>query len=127
MATRLGYLAETTDLLYSEQIGDRSQKSAINAAIALTHDIQLAKTEGLKSSYLFLDIIGVFDHVSINQLLGFCQRFKLPISICKWIKFFISNRYIQLAFDGEKSEKNSYRYRHIIRITSIAYSIFNIH
>jgi hypothetical protein len=66
IATRLGYLAETTDLLHSEQIGSRSQKSAINTVIALTHDIQLAKTEGLKSSCLFLNIKGAFDHVSIN-------------------------------------------------------------
>jgi hypothetical protein len=85
IANRLGYLAETTDLLYSEQIGGRSQKSAIDAAMAIIHDIQLAKTEGLKSSCLFLDIKGAFDHVSINQLLGFCQRLKLPISLCNWI------------------------------------------
>jgi hypothetical protein len=39
MATRLSYLAETIDLLYSEQIGGRSQKSAINAALALTYNI----------------------------------------------------------------------------------------
>jgi hypothetical protein len=66
VATRLGYLAETTDLLYSEQIEGRSQKSAIDAAMALTHDIQLTKIEGLKSFYLFLDIKRAFDHVSIN-------------------------------------------------------------
>jgi len=72
MATRLGYLAETIDLLHSEQIGGRSQKSAIDAALALTHNIQLARTEGLKSLCLFLDIKGAFNHISINQLLGFC-------------------------------------------------------
>jgi hypothetical protein len=53
MATRLGYLAETIDLLYSKQIGERSQKSAIDAALALIYDIQLARTEGLKSLCLF--------------------------------------------------------------------------
>jgi hypothetical protein len=66
VATKLEYLAETTDLLHSEQIGGRSQKSAIDAAMALTHDIQLTKTEDLKSFCLFLDIKGAFDHVSIN-------------------------------------------------------------
>jgi Reverse transcriptase (RNA-dependent DNA polymerase) len=107
MVTRLGYLAETIDLLHSEQIGEHSQKSATDAALALTHDIQLARTEGLKSSCLFLDIKGAFDDVFTNQLLGFCQRLKLPIFICKWIKSFMNNRYIQLAFDGEKSEKTA--------------------
>ena len=61
----------------------------------------------MKSSYLFLDIKGAFDHVFINQLLGFCQRLKLPKSLCNWIQSFMSNRYIQLAFDGEKTEKTA--------------------
>jgi len=39
MATRLSYWAETTDLLYHEQMGDRKQRSAINAAMCLTHDV----------------------------------------------------------------------------------------
>src|SRR5271170_1342315 len=105
IATRLSYLAETTGLLYPEQIGGRIQKSAIDAALALTHDIELARNRGLKSSALLLDIKGAFDHVSKNQLLGFCQRLKLPISICNWIESFISDRSIRLAFDGESTEK----------------------
>jgi len=39
VATRLSYLAETTNLLYPEQIGGRSRKSAIDAALVLIHDI----------------------------------------------------------------------------------------
>ena len=105
IANRLSYLAENTDLLYPEQIGGRIQKSAIDAALALTHDIELARNRGLKSSALLLDIKGAFDHVSKNQLLGFCQRLKLPISICNWIESFISDRSIRLVFDGESTEK----------------------
>ena len=29
----------------------------------------------------------------------------LPRTLCSWIKYFINNRYIQLAFDGNKQEK----------------------
>ena len=39
IATRLFFLAESTDLLDSDQIGDRRQKSAINAILSLVHDI----------------------------------------------------------------------------------------
>ena len=39
IATRLGYLAETTNLLYPEQIGGRSRKLAIDAAFSLIYDI----------------------------------------------------------------------------------------
>ena len=101
IATRLSYLAETTDLLYPEQIGGRARKSAIDAALSLTHDIQIARNKGLKSSCLLLDIKGAFDHVSKNKLLGFCQRLGLPRSICTWIESFMSDRYIRLVFDGE--------------------------
>ena len=50
IATRLFYTAENSDLLYENQIGDRRQKSAIDAVLSLVHDIQLAKHE--KKSYL---------------------------------------------------------------------------
>jgi len=107
VATRLGYLAETTNLLYPEQIGGRSRKSAIDAALALTHDIQLATNRGLESSCLFMDIKGAFDRVSKNQLLGFCQKLGLPISLCRWILSFMSERYIQLVFDGDRDTKTN--------------------
>jgi len=35
IAERLSYFAETTDLLYFDQIDNRKQKSAIDAAISL--------------------------------------------------------------------------------------------
>ena len=39
IAIRLSYLAETTDLLFLEQIGGRRARSAIDAALALIYDI----------------------------------------------------------------------------------------
>ena len=39
IVSRLSYLAETTDLLYPDQMGSRARKSAIDAALSLTHDI----------------------------------------------------------------------------------------
>jgi hypothetical protein len=40
MATCLGQLAETHDILHANQIGGRPRHSAIDAAMALTHDIE---------------------------------------------------------------------------------------
>ena len=73
--------------------------------MALTHDIQIGKNNKQITSCLFMDIKGAFDHVSINQLLKICQKLQLPISLCKWIESFMSDRQIQLAFDGEKYRK----------------------
>ncbi|MGL4568680.1 MAG: reverse transcriptase domain-containing protein [Fusobacteriaceae bacterium] len=68
IASRLGYLAETTTLLDPSQIGGRTQKSAIDACLALTHEIQKAK-KGKITTFLAIDIKGAFDHVAQNRLL----------------------------------------------------------
>ena len=39
IATRLSYFTEVTDLLNSDQLEERRQRSAINATLSLTHDI----------------------------------------------------------------------------------------
>src|SRR5438034_6891348 len=104
IATRLSYIAETTDLLEINQIGDRKQKSAIDAVITLVHDIQLAKYENKATSVLFMDIKGAYDHVSANHLLKICQKLKLSKSLCFWIRSFFQNRKIQLRFDGNIQE-----------------------
>ena len=105
VATRLAYLANTTNILYFDQLGGRKQTSAVDAAMSLVHDIQLAKHEGKMTSALFIDIKGAYDHVSANQLLKICQELGLPKNLCFWIESFLRNRSIQLAFDGEKQEK----------------------
>ena len=104
IATRLSFLAESTDLLDSDQIGGRRQKSAIDAVLSLVHDIQLAKHEKEVTSILFMDIKGAFDHVSGNQMLKICQKLQLPKSLCYWIKSFLQDRKMQLKFDGNSQE-----------------------
>ena len=69
IATRLSYLAEITDLLNSDQLEERRQRSAIDAVLSLTHDIQEANNKDNTLFCLFLDVKRVFDHVSLNQLL----------------------------------------------------------
>lgn len=107
IATRLSYLAFTTDLLYHDQIGGRKQRSAIDAVMSLVHDIQAAKSNKLITSALFLDIKGAFDHVSANKLLKICQKLGLPKSLILWLECFLNQRSIQLAFDGNIQEKQS--------------------
>src|SRR5438046_5151147 len=104
IATRLSFFAESTDLLDSEQIGGRRQKSAIDAVLSLVHDIQLAKHEEKVTSVLFMDIKGAFDHVSANQMLKICQKLQLSKSLCYWIRSFLQNRKVQLKFDGNRQK-----------------------
>ena len=102
IATRLSYLAEITDLLNSDQLEERRQKSAINAALSLTYDIQEANNKDNTLFCLLLDVKEVFDHVSLNQLLQIMQQLNLPLSVKKWMQHFLTQRSISLAFDDER-------------------------
>src|SRR5204863_1124355 len=104
IAIRLSYTAETSDLLDSDQMGGRRQKSAIDAVMTLIHDIQLAKHENRVTSVLFMNIKEAYDHVSANHLLKICQKLKLSKSLCFWIRSFFQNRKVQLKFDENIQE-----------------------
>src|SRR5207237_10245031 len=73
MTKRLAYIAETQGLLHADQMGGRQGRSAIDAVMALVHDVQQAKCNGKVLSALFVDVKGAFDHVSITQLLLILQ------------------------------------------------------
>src|SRR5438876_9192933 len=66
VAARLSHTAEISDLLYTDQIESRRQKSVIDAVLSLVHDIQLAKHEKKEISVLFMNIKRAYDHVSVN-------------------------------------------------------------
>ena len=80
IAKRLAISAETTDLLYEDQIGGRKQRSAVDAVLSIIHDIQLNKNEKLKTSAIFMDIKGAFDHVSSNRIIEICITLRIPKS-----------------------------------------------
>jgi hypothetical protein len=101
LATRLSYLAETGDLLQETQIGGRKQKSALDACLLLQAKVQKAWEKKHTAALLFVDVKGAFDHVSANQLLAMCKKLKLPLALIWWISFFLSQRAIQLRFNGQ--------------------------
>lgn len=104
MAYRLGELAETTDLIHPSQLGGRKKKSAIDAALLLTDWVQNMKKAGLRPTTLFLDIKGAYDYVSKNQLLTIMAEKGLPLSLIAFVKSFLNERQVRLAFDGEIEE-----------------------
>ena len=66
IATRLSFLAKSTELLNFDQIEDRRQKSAINVILNLVYNIQLVKHEKRVTSIFFINIKEAFDHVLAN-------------------------------------------------------------
>jgi hypothetical protein len=69
MANRIGYLAEKYEILHHQQMGGRRQKSAVDAVMALIHDIEASKQEKKITSALLVDLKGAFDNVSKACLL----------------------------------------------------------
>lgn len=104
LAHRLGYLAETAPLLHYSQIGGRLKKSAVDAALLLTNEVELNRINKRKTSTLFLDVKGAFDHVAKNQLLAILQKLRLPASLIAWVSSFLVDRELRLSFDGQLEE-----------------------
>ena len=102
IAKRLSYLKQISNMLDFDQIDERKNRSAIDAVLNLTHDIQLALKQKLITSCLFLNVKKAFDHVSTNQLLIILIKLNLLIQLKNWVNNFMNNRSIALAFDDQK-------------------------
>ena len=64
LAKRLGYLAETTSLLYLIQIDGRLKKSAVDVALVLLNKVETNKRAKRKTTTLFLNVKGAFDYIA---------------------------------------------------------------
>ncbi len=110
IAVQLSYTAEINDkLLNFDQIKDRKQRSAINAVLNLVHDAQMMKSRENMLICLLLNVKEVFDHVALKQLIKILIKLKISVNLINWVKCFLQNRIIDLAFDDEcqKSKKIS--------------------
>ena len=111
MATRLNYLANTGNLVDNSQMGGRKQRSAIDTCLLLLHHIQYQRAIHKKkkppvTTTVFLDIKGAFDYVKKPQLIRVLRELRLPITLITWVDSFMSQRQIQLAFEGAVSERS---------------------
>jgi hypothetical protein len=100
MAVRLGQMAESHNLLHADQIGGHPKCLAIDAAMALMHDIEANAKLKLVTSSLFLDVRGAFDNVSAARLLHTMCTLGCPDPVVSWGTSFLTNRTTALSFDG---------------------------
>ncbi len=104
-AVQLSYTAEINDkLLNFDQLRDRKQRSAMNAVLNLVHDAQMTKSRENTLICLLLDVKKVFDHVALKQLIKILIKLKISINLINWVKCFLQNRIIDLAFDDERQK-----------------------
>jgi ribonuclease HI len=107
MATRLSYYAEKHGLLHCDQFGGRKQRSSIDAAMSLAHEIDKAMNSKQTYSVLFMDVKGAFDNVSKHRPLTTMQELGVPAVVRNWTSHFLSQRSTALTFDGLKDEQRA--------------------
>ena len=109
IATRLSHFAEYSNLLHNEQMGGRKNRSTIDASLCLLHNIQNSKNSKNVFSCLFFDIEGAFNHVLTKRLIAILLKLKIPNQLIRWVKLFMIDRKIELAFDGKKQAARAVR------------------
>jgi hypothetical protein len=79
--TRPVQIAEAYHLLHPNQISGQPQRSAIDAAMALMHEIDTDAGTKWVMSALFLDIRGAFDNISSACLLHTMLQLGCPKAV----------------------------------------------
>ncbi len=127
IAVQLSYTAEINDkLLNFDQMRDKKQRLAINAVLNLVHDAQMTKSRENTLICLLLDVKEVFDHVALKQLIKILIRLKISVNLINWVKCFLQNRIIGLAFD-DKCQKSKKISTEISQDSSISLILFLIY
>jgi hypothetical protein len=100
MATGLSLMAESYDILHADQIGARPKCSAIDATMALMHEVEANAGNHVMTSALFLDVRGTFDNVSSTRILATMHTLGCPAVVVSWCSSFLSDTTTALSFDG---------------------------
>ena len=90
-------------------MGGRKNRSAIDASLCLLHDIQNAKNSKNVFSCLFVDVKDAFNHVLTERLIAILHKLKMLNQLIRWVKLFMDDRKIELAFDGKKQAARAVR------------------
>jgi len=92
------------DILPNTQFGSHDYHCTTDAALCLVHNAQAAVWAGFTASVVLFDIQGFFDNINIDRIIHIFHNLGFPLSLCSWLRSFLSNRCIRLSFNGFKSD-----------------------
>ena len=101
----LSQYCEDYSKLHPGQMGGRKERSTIDAVATLIHIVQEKWQEKKLAAALFMDVKGVFDYVSKNQLLKQIIKLGIDGDLVNWTSFFLIGRKVQLVIDGHDNKK----------------------
>ncbi len=108
-ACRLSYYAAKYKFFPSTQYGGISRRSAQDAVMTITHDIEAAWNHDQAVTMLMFDITGFFDTIPHAYLINTLQKFHIPIPVVKWVQSFLKERTVAICLDGKQDELKEVR------------------
>jgi ribonuclease HI len=91
---------ETTGGLHLGQMGNRKQRSAIDAVACLIQSTHEAWKRKQLMGALFIDVKGAFDHVNPRRLVIRMRELSLDGDLIRWVQSFLTDRQVQLSIDN---------------------------
>ena len=109
IARKMSWLAITLQIVASQQFGALPLRSSVDLTTCLTHDVEKALQQGLKASFLTMDVKGAFDAVLPGRLTRRLREQGWPDNLVRWVQSFATNRSVKIRLDGETGpETNIY-------------------
>jgi len=83
------------------QFGSRNYHTASDAVLSMVHTVQTCVKGGRVAALLLFNIQGFFDNLHVNHLVHVFCLLGFALSLCDWVRSFLTNRRITLSFNGE--------------------------
>jgi hypothetical protein len=103
-ARRLAFLAAKHQLFPNTQYGGLPGRSAQDALLSITHDIEAAWNHDKVVTMLTFDITGFFDCIPHAHLIDTMRKLHIPNPLVKWTHSFLSERRAAICLDGKRDE-----------------------
>ena len=91
VAKRILSDAHTYDILPPSQFGSRDYYCAMDAALCLVHQAQVAVKCQFVMSVILFDISGFFDNINIERIVQIFHNLGFTLSLCAWVQSFLSD------------------------------------
>ena len=106
VAKRMSWLAIKYKVVHPQLFGALPGRSAVDLVSCVIHDAEAAMRSNKVTAIVTLDIQGAFDAVLHNRLLSRMRGQGWPLSLCRWIESYLSQRKIKVRYkEGVTDEK----------------------
>lgn len=111
VAEKLSQFCEAKEKLHREQMGERKNRSVIDAAALIIHMVYEIWESKQVAGTLLMDVKGAFDHVSRAKLAQTMADLGIDNDLIGWTQSFLTDRSVELVIDGFTSPRQRVKTR----------------